>query len=144
MVIEKREGLLWADIYWKDLSFEARTELSELMGGNGNYDVTPLASINVSPEEGSEIPYITVKRKTSEWLEGRIDEFKYYAKLYDTGSKYGINKGRVSKLTVVGLSGDIISFDRGWEKKPHTDEERKILKALLKYLEAYPKITERK
>ncbi|MDR2531978.1 MAG: hypothetical protein LBC82_03960 [Oscillospiraceae bacterium] len=125
MVIEKHDNILWADIFWDDLSPITKSELLELMGDNGNYDVTPLVSINVSSEEGAEAPHITVKRKVSEWLEGRIDGLKFYAKVYDFGSQFGINKGRVSKLTVVGLNGDIISFDRGWDKKPHTQQTEK-------------------
>jgi hypothetical protein len=144
MVIEKREGLLWADIFWDDLSSTVQSELLELMGDNGNYDVTPLASINVSPEEDSQTPYITVKPKASEWLEGRIDGLKFYAKVYDFDSQFGINKGRVSKLTVVdSKGGEILNYDRGWDKKPATYEHRILLKTLLEYLKTYPKITER-
>ena len=51
MIIEKRYGILWADIFWDDLSTEAQTELLSLIGNNGNYDIFPIASINVSQEE---------------------------------------------------------------------------------------------
>ena len=51
MIIEKRDGMLWADIFWDDLSAEAQVELLGLMGENGNFDVLPIASINVSQED---------------------------------------------------------------------------------------------
>ena len=51
VVIEERDGILWADIYWDDLSAKAQTELLNLMGENGNYDIFPVASINVSQDE---------------------------------------------------------------------------------------------
>ena len=51
MTIEKRDGGLWADIYWDDLSAEAQAELLSLMGDNGNFDVFPFAMINITGEE---------------------------------------------------------------------------------------------
>ena len=52
MIIEKRDGTLWADIFWDDLSAEVQEELLSHMGDNGNYDVFPFGSINISSEEG--------------------------------------------------------------------------------------------
>ena len=81
------------------------------------------------------------------WIEGDINGFRFQAKLYDTGSKFGVNKGRVSKLVVwdsqknqacKGSSGYIVDYDRGWSLKPATDKHRKLLRALLKYLEGFP------
>ena len=54
MLIEERDDTLWADIFWDDLSAETQTELLNLIGDNGNYDVFPLASINVSQEENED------------------------------------------------------------------------------------------
>jgi len=48
MTIEKRDGTVWADIYWDDLLPEVQAMLLELMGDNGNFDVYTFASINVS------------------------------------------------------------------------------------------------
>ncbi|MCL2697591.1 MAG: hypothetical protein FWE74_05870 [Oscillospiraceae bacterium] len=50
MIVEQRDDILWADIFWSDLTGEAQAELLNLLGGNGNFDVFPLASINVSNE----------------------------------------------------------------------------------------------
>ena len=54
MVIEERGGILYADIFWDDLSEEAQSELEGLIGDNGNFDVCQIASINVSPENEEE------------------------------------------------------------------------------------------
>ena len=35
------------DIYWKDLTDEAQAELFKLLGENGNYDVFPLATLQI-------------------------------------------------------------------------------------------------
>ena len=51
MIVEERNGILWADIYWNDLSAKAQVELLKLIGDNGNYDVFPIASINISLEK---------------------------------------------------------------------------------------------
>jgi hypothetical protein len=48
--IDKRDGNLWADIFFGDLSAGAQTELLKLMGNNGNFDIFPIVSINVSSE----------------------------------------------------------------------------------------------
>jgi hypothetical protein len=50
VTVEERDGVLWADIYWNDLTTETQAELFKLMGDNGNYDVFPIGTINVSPE----------------------------------------------------------------------------------------------
>ena len=51
MITEERNGGVWADIYWDDLSDETQAELMKLLGDNGNYDVVPIGSINVTPED---------------------------------------------------------------------------------------------
>jgi hypothetical protein len=55
VIIEERDDGLWADILWDDLSVEAQTELLDLMGDNGNYDVFPLTSINISRNDGESV-----------------------------------------------------------------------------------------
>ena len=79
------------------------------------------------------------------WEDGyfKIDgiELKYHAKVYDEGSKFGINGGRISKLMVNycregddvwELDDAIIFYDRGWLVKPTTKFGEKALKHLLK------------
>jgi len=51
MTIENRDDTVWADLYWDDLSSEAQSELLSLMGENGNYDVFPIASINIEQKD---------------------------------------------------------------------------------------------
>ncbi len=49
------------------------------------------------------------------WKQGEIDGYEYEAKVYDTGSKYGIDNGRVSKLWIQDPLTKIVvySYDRG-------------------------------
>lgn len=65
--------------------------------------------------------------------------FLYEAKVYAVGSPNGINDGRVSKLQVVKDIGEnswtwnntIINYDRGWDIRPRTELEKKVLKHIL-------------
>ena len=51
MIIEERDDEVWAEIFWDDLAFQTQKELAHLMGDNGNFDVFPIATINISPEK---------------------------------------------------------------------------------------------
>lgn len=39
------------EIYWNDLTEKKQQELLEVLGDNGNYDVYPLATIEIEEEE---------------------------------------------------------------------------------------------
>lgn len=62
------------------------------------------------------------------------EELFYQAKVYEEGSKYGINGGRVSKL---GIRFDdevkqvIVYYDREWVIKPKTELANKALNHVL-------------
>lgn len=54
------------------------------------------------------------------WEMGEVDGYKYEAKVYEVGSKFGIKKGRVSKLWICNprlSKGDkdyvVYNYDRG-------------------------------
>ena len=62
--------------------------------------------------------------------------YSFEAKLYDEGSQFGINNGRISKLTIRDLSNNIIiNYDRGWDIEPCNSIEKHILNELVDYLE---------
>lgn len=66
--------------------------------------------------------------KESLWKNGRITIstdggevlYAWEAKVYDEGSKYGINGGRVSKLQVRQDGAVVCNYDRGWDMKPES------------------------
>ena len=79
------------------------------------------------------------------WLRGIIDGYEFFALVFQIGSKYGINEGRISKLTVrhkleslTEVSRYIINYDRGWDVKPETEEHKLILDTLVEYFENLP------
>lgn len=84
------------------------------------------------------------------WKEGRFNidgvKFFYSAKVFECGSEFGINGGRISKLSVWKSEGDyycyplnnlIINYDRGWDIKPRPCNKLHT-KALEYVLSLYP------
>ena len=68
------------------------------------------------------------------WSEGSIKVrnslFHYWVKHYDEPSEYGINEGRVSKLTLKRNGEIVYNFDRGLDVEA-VDEETKLALAIL-------------
>lgn len=83
---------------------------------------------------------VTVRRAWMNWVIGRIDDFEFDAKVYDEGSQFGIDNGRVSKLGVRRLNpkGEVIGYDRGWDTYPATPESEELLDTLLRFFESLP------
>ena len=47
----------------------------------------------------------------------------YWVKDYDEGSDYGINGGRISKLSIK-IDGEwVVNYDRGWDIEPDENDE---------------------
>ena len=47
----------------------------------------------------------------------------YWVKAYDEGSDYGINGGRISKLSIK-IDGEwVVNYDRGWNIEPDENDE---------------------
>lgn len=72
------------------------------------------------------------------WSEGIVAhpatgvKYKYWIKHYDKGSEFGIDGGRISKLTIrrTGETGDLCSYDRGWDVEP-ADEVKVVYDIIL-------------
>lgn len=66
----------------------------------------------------------------------RIGEGVFYCecKVYDEGSVYGINEGRISKLYVRDEKSRkvLANYDRGWDIEPVDETAAKIVDQLLK------------
>ena len=69
------------------------------------------------------------------WEKGKWDAYggtvEYWAKVYDEPSEFGINGGRISKLTLKCNGKTILNYDRGWDVKPQTKSAKIVLEALL-------------
>lgn len=75
-----------------------------------------------------------VKKKDPYWQEGVVrvydENYHYWVKVYATGSQYGIEGGRISKLTIKRCSDTVANYDRGWDIKP-ADEYTQIALAII-------------
>ena len=63
---------------------------------------------------------------------GGMTSVSYWVKHYDNESQFGIDNGRISKLTLVQDSKVVYNYDRGEDVKPQTSEAEKALAILLK------------
>ena len=75
------------------------------------------------------------------WSEGIIacsatgGKYKYWVKHYETGSQFGIDGGKVSKLTIrkVDETHDLVNYDSGWDIEPEGELEAVYAIILDKY-----------
>jgi hypothetical protein len=73
------------------------------------------------------------------WSEGIIaspttgNKYKYWCKHYETGSEFGIDGGKVSKLTIrkIGESRYLYNYDRGLDVDCADDEVRTVYNIIL-------------
>lgn len=56
----------------------------------------------------------------------------WHAKVFDEGSIFGINEGRISKLSARINYDWIFNYDRDWDIKPQGTIAKKALKMLVK------------
>lgn len=84
------------------------------------------------------------------WVSAVVNDGEYLvsSKLFDEGSGYGINNGRVSKLSIREkaktsendwFQGCIVNFERGWDIRPKEGKETEVFEAVLHFLENAPK-----
>ena len=64
--------------------------------------------------------------------DGKLVSIKYWVKHYEEPSKYGIDDGRISKLTLKQDGKVVANYDRGWDVKPKTPEAEAALAILMK------------
>jgi hypothetical protein len=56
--------------------------------------------------------------------DGGYKAVRYWIKVYEEGSQFGINGGKISKL-MLKLNGEVIAnYDRGWDIEPATEEAK--------------------
>lgn len=63
--------------------------------------------------------------------DGGYKAVHYWIKVYDEGSEFGINGGRISKLTLKMDGKTIANYDRGWDIEPTCEEANLALCILL-------------
>lgn len=51
MIVTEHKTTKVISLYWDDLSASAKERLTDILGDNGNYDVFPLAEIEIEKEK---------------------------------------------------------------------------------------------
>ncbi|MBQ2695073.1 hypothetical protein IJG04_00320 [Candidatus Saccharibacteria bacterium] len=80
------------------------------------------------------------------WVAGSIEGYVFEAKVYDEGSPFGIDEGRISKLTISApITGqEVVGYERGWMTYPETYELEDLLEALIIFCDGLPPYEERR
>lgn len=66
------------------------------------------------------------------WKKGNVNGYQFCIKHFEEGSEFGIEGGRISKLTITKGGKTAANYDRGWDVKPADEETKRAYKALLK------------
>lgn len=70
------------------------------------------------------------------WKQGGIrvnkSKFLYSIKVFEEGSSFGINGGKISKLTIKRNDKVVCNYDRGWDIKPVDDDTKIALEIILR------------
>jgi len=61
---------------------------------------------------------IDVDKNVNGYVKGSYGDYKFSGRVFDTPSKMGIDKGRISKLTITRDGVNEVNYDRGWDIKP--------------------------
>ena len=79
---------------------------------------------------------MTYQKTWGNWVEGEVDGYRFQAKVFDEGSEYGINGGRISKLWMAKIlepwmttGGAIIEYDRGWSTADGEEADEELILA---------------
>jgi hypothetical protein len=69
------------------------------------------------------------------WKEGNLkihdSIFHYWMKVYEEGSQFGIDGGRISKLILKRDGKVVCNYDRGWDLEPADPDTQLALELLL-------------
>lgn len=81
-----------------------------------------------------------MKGMGSPFIDGKYKGYTYSAKVYNGGSKFGINGGRVSKLWIskstLFSKKWVVEYDRGWSIKPRKGSiEEEIMYEIVEMLD---------
>ena len=72
------------------------------------------------------------KEDDTMWTEGTMDGYEYWVKHYEEGSSYGIDEGRISKLSIRKNGVEVYGYDRGLDHDDLDANDRKVYAKLLK------------
>ena len=69
------------------------------------------------------------------WKEGALkingSWFRYWIKVFEKPSRFGIDEGRISKLMLERRNEIVCNYDRGWEISPVDEDTEMALQILI-------------
>ena len=65
------------------------------------------------------------------WTSGKLNGYEFHVKHFEEGSVYGLNEGKISKLTISRDGRILVNYDRGWDILPLGEDVEKIYEYLL-------------
>lgn len=68
------------------------------------------------------------------WKSGEINGYEFCIKYFELGSEYGINQGRISKLSISKHGKTYANYDRGWDVRP---EDKDVLTVYEQLIESF-------
>ncbi len=72
--------------------------------------------------------------RTDHAISGTINDqpgYSFHAKVFDVGSKYGIDHGRISKLQVQRDGRTVANYDREWDTVPDKPADRRAVETIV-------------
>lgn len=76
-----------------------------------------------------------LKSMGGSWSKGKINGYEVEVKHFNSGSKYGIGAGKISKLTIKKDGKTVANYDRGWDIKPQDKSASAVYKKVLEEIE---------
>ena len=80
-------------------------------------------------------PAIMIRKIDNGWIIGyagyKGERYNFQLKTFLEKSKYGINKGCISKMYIDKGGKTVVNYDRGWDIRPQTENVKKVYHALL-------------
>ncbi len=67
----------------------------------------------------------TIGIKINKGTESKVAH--YWVKAYEEGSEFGIDGGRISKLTIKINGQTVVNYDRGWDIEPDENDEATMI-----------------
>ncbi len=66
------------------------------------------------------------------WTQGTLDGYDFCIKHFEEGSAFGIDGGRISKLTIRKDGKMLVNYDRDWDIEPKSAAVKAVYEKLLK------------
>jgi hypothetical protein len=77
--------------------------------------------------------------KLTNWCHGVVGNYTFKALVFKEPSRFGINKGKVSKLMIKDQCNTIIvNYERSWDIRPKKSHHRLVYNRILNFLETAP------